>query len=73
MKDDVTIFKPYPFKVGQKMRIDGSGRNGDWEVVDIGTNKMTIRCPISHKELKCDKFCFFVEERANEEWPKIEN
>ncbi|MBF0388710.1 MAG: hypothetical protein HQK71_01255 [Desulfamplus sp.] len=73
MKDDVTIFKPYPFKVGQKMRIDGSGRNGDWEVVDIGTNKMTIRCPISHKELKCDKFCFFVEERINEDWPKIEN
>ncbi|MBF0243434.1 MAG: hypothetical protein HQK64_13295 [Desulfamplus sp.] len=73
MKDDVTIFKPYPFKVGQKIRIDGSGRNGDWEVVDIGTNKMTIRCPISHKELKCDKFCFFVEERINEDWPKIEN
>ncbi len=71
MKCDVTIFKPYPFKVGQKIRIEGTGRNGDWEVIDIGENKITIKCPISHKELKCDKFCSLVEERANEEWPKL--
>ncbi|MBF0467301.1 MAG: hypothetical protein HQK61_00195 [Desulfamplus sp.] len=71
MKHDVTIFKPYPFKLGQKIRIDGSGRNGDWEVIDIGENKITIKCPISHKELKCDKFCCFVEEKNNEDWPKL--
>lgn len=71
MKSNVAVFKAYPFKVGQKIRIEGTIRNGDWEVIDIGENKITIKCPISHKELKCDKFCSFVEERIDEEWPKV--
>lgn len=71
MKTNVAVFKAYPFKVGQKIRIEGTIRNGDWEVIDIGENKITIKCPISHKELKCDKFCSFVEERTDEEWPKV--
>ena len=69
MKEDVTLFAPYPFKVGQKIHINGSRRNGDWEVIEVGESKMTIKCPISHKELKCDRFCYFVEEKKNTEWP----
>ncbi|RLB41606.1 MAG: hypothetical protein DRH12_07690 [Deltaproteobacteria bacterium] len=65
----VTVFKPYPFKKGQKIRIEGGPRNGDWEVVDVTEHKLTLRCPVTHRELKCNKFCYFVEERENEAWP----
>ncbi|SLM28141.1 conserved hypothetical protein [Desulfamplus magnetovallimortis] len=62
MKDNVAVFTPYPFKIGQKIYIKGSKRNGDWEVIDVTENKMTIKCPISGTELKCDRFCCLVEE-----------
>ena len=65
-----TIFKQYPFQKGQKIRIKGSRRGGDWEVINIEDNKMTLRCPVSGKELTCDRFCFFVEEKQNEPWPE---
>ncbi len=66
---DFTLFTPYPFKVGQKIRINGTKRAGDWEVIEVGDLKMTIKCPISGTELKCDRFCGFMEERHNEPWP----
>ncbi len=66
---DFTIFKPYPFKVGQKIRIDGSRRNGDWEVIGISDNKVTLRCPISKKEFSWNQFCYFAEEKKNSKWP----
>ncbi len=65
----VTIFKPYPFKVGQKIRIEGSKRNGDWEVVGINEHKVTLRCPLSKKEFSWDLFCHFTEEKDNASWP----
>ncbi|MDR4498816.1 MAG: hypothetical protein MRK02_12990 [Candidatus Scalindua sp.] len=65
----VSIFKPYPFSVGQKIRIEGNRREGDWEVVDIGEHKVTLRCPISNKEFTWDMFCYFVEEKHNAPWP----
>lgn len=70
MRHHVTFFKPCELEVGQKIRILGSKRSGDWEVIDIGEVKMTLRCPISKKELKCDRFCYFMEEKKNETWPK---
>ncbi len=69
MKHNVTMFTPYPVKVGQKIHINGSKRNGDWEIIEVGETKMTIKCPISHKEIKCDRFCYLVEETENKEWP----
>lgn len=33
-KHNVTIFRPYPFKVGQKIYIEDGPRHGDWEVMD---------------------------------------
>lgn len=68
-KQKVAIFKPYPFQVGQKIRIEGSKREGDWEVADISERKVTLRCPISKKKFTWDLFCYFVEDRDNSPWP----
>ncbi len=68
-KHKVTIFKPYPFQMGQKIRIEGSIRGGDWEVVDVTERKVTLRCPISNKEYTWDLFCYFEEEKDDVSWP----
>lgn len=66
----VTIFKRYPFVKGQKIRIMGGKRQGDWEVVDLSETKVTLRCPISHRQFEWDRFCYLAEERENEPWPE---
>lgn len=68
-KHKVTIFKPYPFEVGQKIRIEGSRRKGDWEVTDITERNVTLRCPLSNKEYTWDIFCYFAEEKSDTPWP----
>ena len=68
METAVTIFKPYPFKIGQKIKIDGSIRAGDWEVTGVTDNKVTLKCPISGKELTWTRFCYFTEEKT-QQWP----
>ncbi len=68
MDHHVTLFKQYPFKTGQKIRIEGSNRAGDWEVVGISDYKVKLRCPISKKEVNWDRFCYFLEEKEME-WP----
>jgi len=68
MEHDVTMFKPYPFKEGQKIRIEDSKRSGDWEVVGLTDTKVTLRCPISKKEFSWNRFCYFVEDKKTE-WP----
>ncbi len=68
-KHKVAIFKPYLFQVGQKIRIDGSTRGGDWEVTDINERKVTLRCPLSNKEYTWDLFCYFTEEKDATSWP----
>ena len=71
MKDqNVTIFKPYPFSVGQKIRIDGGSRNGDWEVIGVTDRKLKLRCPISLREFEWNVFCYLFEERTGIPWPK---
>jgi len=67
---DVTLFAPYPFRVGQKIRIQGGKRKGDWEVIGVGDAKVTLRCPISGREFEWARFCYLVEERENEAWPE---
>ena len=66
---DVTVFKPYPFAVGQKILIDGGPRKGDWEVVSVSDRKVTLRCPFSRREFDWNRFCYVVEERAGVAWP----
>lgn len=68
MEHHVTVFKPYPFEKGQKIRIEGSRRSGDWEVVDINDTKVTLKCPITKKEVNWARFCYFMEDK-HMEWP----
>ncbi len=70
MKHDVSVFKPYEFQVGQKIRIEGTRRKGDWEIAAIGDHTITLRCPLSNKEFEWAKFCYFVEEEKGVEWPR---
>lgn len=70
MNHDVAVFKPYPFRVGQKIRIEGSPRAGDWEVAAISEKTVTLRCPVSAKEFEWRSFCYLVEEEHDAEWPR---
>jgi hypothetical protein len=70
MTHDVAVFKPYPFSVGQKIRIEGSRRAGDWEVAAIGEHKVRLRCPISGKEFEWNRFCYLVAEESAVAWPQ---
>ena len=65
----VLIFRPYPFEVGQKIFIESGPRHGDWEVLALGDRKVRLRCPVSHREVEWDRFCYLVDER-NELWPQ---
>jgi hypothetical protein len=67
--DTVLILRPYPVRVGQKIFIDGGPRRGDWEIIGVGDRKMRLRCPISHQEVDCDRFCYVVTEAAGIPWP----
>lgn len=69
-KFDVTLFEPYPFRIGQKIHIAKGKRRGDWEVIGVSDAKVKLRCPISHREFEWDHFCYLVEERRNEIWPQ---
>ena len=70
MGHDVTVFRAFPFQVGQKIRIEGAQRRGDWEVVGISEDKVTLRCPISKREFSWARFCYFVTEEKDAEWPQ---
>ncbi|CAN2042352.1 conserved hypothetical protein [Candidatus Magnetomoraceae bacterium gMMP-15] len=69
-KHNVIIFKPYPFKIGQKIHIDGGQRKGDWEVIDLTDRKVKLRCPVSFREFEWTRFCYFEEEKSGVQWPK---
>lgn len=65
----VTIFRPYPFKIGQKIFIEDGPRRGDWEVVGLSADKVKLRCPVSHKEFEWRRFCYLVREDPQSPWP----
>ena len=65
----VAVFRPYPFEVGERISIDSGPRHGDWEVIGVSERKVRLRCPISHRELEWDRFCYFVEASPDRPWP----
>ena len=65
----VIIFRPYPFKIGQKLYIEAGPRRGDWEVIGISDRELKLRCPISKREVEWDLFCYFMEETDKGLWP----
>ena len=70
MANDVTVFKTFPFTIGQKIRIEGGRRRGDWEIAGVSEDKVILRCPISKREFSWAKFCYFVEEEHGVAWPQ---
>lgn len=68
MTEHVALFKGYPFKKGQKIRIEASPRAGDWEVIHVTDHKVTLRCPLSGREFTWGRFCYLVEETLRP-WP----
>jgi hypothetical protein len=68
-KHTVVTFRSYPFTVGQKIYIQDGPRHGDWEVAAVTDRKVTLRCPISHREFTWDRFCYFMEECKDSPWP----
>jgi hypothetical protein len=65
----VAVFRPYPFRVGQKIFIEGGPRRGDWEVIGAAEAKIRLRCPISRREVEWIPFCYLVWEGDGELWP----
>ena len=66
----VVIFRPYPFRVGEKVHIEGGPRRGDWEVIGVSDLKVKLRCPISRREFEWNQFCYFTHEQEGVEWPQ---
>ncbi len=73
MQDAITFFTPYPFKEGQKIRITSGPRRGDWLVTAVTDRQVTLRCPISGRQFSWNRFCYLVEEKENEPWPRTES
>ncbi len=67
--ETVTVFKSYPFKIGQKIYIADGPRRGDWEVVGTSERKVKLRCPISQREFEWNRFCYFAEDASGSPWP----
>lgn len=61
---NVLIFRPYPFQPGHKIHYGGP-RRGDWEVMEVGSHKIKLRCPVFLWVIEYDYFCFFVEEEED--------
>ena len=69
-KHQVAMFRRYPFRVGQKIRIEEGPRKGDWEVTGVSEHKVKLRCPISLREFDWARFCYFVDEQQGVQWPQ---
>lgn len=70
--NDVTVFKRYDLKEGQKINIADGPRRGDWLVIGVDDRKMRLRCPVSGKEVEWDRFFTLAEERQQEIWPSVD-
>ena len=67
--EKILVLRPYPIRVGQKIYIETGPRHGDWEIIEVGERKLKLRCPISHREIECDRFYEVVTEAADIPWP----
>jgi hypothetical protein len=65
----VTVFRQYPFQAGQKIYIEDGPRKGDWEVLAADEKNLSLRCPVTGREVQWKRFCYLAEERDNEPWP----
>jgi len=70
-EENVLVFRQFPLCEGQKIRIEGGPRGGDWLVVGVSERKVRLRCPVSFREVEWDRFCFYVEEQQGP-WPLVD-
>lgn len=42
-------FRRSPVKVGEKIWLEDGPRQGEWEVMAVEDDKITLRCPIAHR------------------------
>jgi len=68
-RHSVIIFRQYPFQAGQKIFIEDGPRKGDWEVLAVDDKTMSLRCPVTGREVQWKRFCYLAEERDSEPWP----
>lgn len=73
MKTEVTVFQPYEFVVGEKIRIEGGRRGGDWEVAAVKDKTVTLRCPVSGREFSWNRFCYLVDHEKDSVWPRTDS
>lgn len=66
----VTILKPYPLEIGQKIHIESGPRRGDWRVIGVSERKVKLQCPVSNREFEWDRFCYVTDEQTDREWPQ---
>jgi len=69
-RQSVTLFRPYTFVLGQKIHIESGPRKGDWEVVGLTGRKVKLQCPISHRVLEWNRFCYHVMDLDEAQWPR---
>jgi len=70
MADTVSIFTPYSFQVGEKIHIEGPNRHGDWLVIAVSDDSVSLRCPVSGREFTWKNFCYLTRREENAIWPR---
>jgi hypothetical protein len=70
MADSVSVFAPYSFQIGEKIRIEGPNRHGDWLVVAVDGDSVSLRCPVSGREFTWKNFCYLVRREEGAIWPQ---
>ena len=55
-----TIFEPYPFRVGERIKRRRKGKLEDWDVIAVTDDEVTVKCPFHGMELtwKRNQFWF---------------
>jgi len=46
-----TIFEPYPFRVGERIKRRRKGKLEDWDVIAVSDDEVTVKCPFHGMEL----------------------
>ncbi|MGV1097944.1 hypothetical protein ACUUL3_00845 [Thiovibrio sp. JS02] len=68
-QQQVSVFSPYPFAIGERLHIAAGPRRGDWQVIGISEGKVRLRCPVSGREVEWDRFCYLLQSNI-QEWPQ---
>ena len=46
-----TIFEPYPFRVGERIKRRRKGKLEDWDVIAVTADEVIVKCPFHGMEL----------------------